>query len=648
MGNLDRRRLLPLLIVIALTHEAGSQSRLHEWPSYGGDQAGTKYSTLADINRTNVAQLEQAWEWQPGDAPLAEFDTRPGNFQNTPLMIGNVLYVTTQYNRVVALDAESGRQLWAFDPKAYVDGQPPNGTGFVHRGLAAWRDAGKLRLFLNSRYRLICLDAETGKPVESFGAGGTVDISRGLIWDIDKRHYTQTSPPVIHGDLVILGNGVGDRLVYKNDPPGDIRAFDARTGRQVWSFHTIPQRGELGHDTWPEGSTRFTGHTNAWAPMTLDERRGLLYVPVGTPSNDFYGGKRHGAGLFGESLVCLDATTGRRKWHYQLVHHGIWDYDPPSPPNLVTITVGGRRIDAVVQLTKQGFAFVFDRVSGEPVWPIEERPVPASDVEGEVAWPTQPFPTRPPALTEQGMTIDDAFDLTPELKAAAQAAMKQYRLGPLYTPPSKEGTLMRPGVIGGANWGGGAFDPETGLLFVKTTNQASLARIKTADRSPANPRAAEVDAELVGDLGGSTDFTPSGEYENNRPLPLLKPPYGHVVAVDLNEGAIAWRVPFGDNPQLRAHPALAGAVLPARLGTPGAAGVLATRGGLVFVGGNDQALHAFDTSTGRTLWHMPLPRRVTGTPMTYRSPSGRQYIVAATSTGADAALVAFALPKEAR
>jgi quinoprotein glucose dehydrogenase len=349
------RQLAPTAVLLLALVAAGGaqQAPVQEWPVYGGDPGGSKFSALADITPANVAALTVAWQWRPGDQPLDEFGTRPGNFQNTPLMIDNVLYVSTQYNRVVALDAETGIQRWAFDPQAYADGQPPNGTGFVHRGLAAWRDNGRLRIFLNSRYRLICLDAETGLPVDSFGAKGIVDLSQGLVWPIEKKHYTQTSPPVIYKDLVILGNGVGDRLVYKNDPPGDIRAFDARTGRQVWSFHTIPQRGEFGHETWPEGSTRYTGHTNAWAPMSLDADRGLLYVPVGTPSNDLYGGYRIGEGLFGETLLCLDANTGLRKWHYQLVHHGIWDYDPPSPPNLVTITVDGTRIDAVVQLTSR-------------------------------------------------------------------------------------------------------------------------------------------------------------------------------------------------------------------------------------------------------------------------------------------------------
>ncbi|MBI4477631.1 MAG: PQQ-binding-like beta-propeller repeat protein, partial [Acidobacteria bacterium] len=388
---------------------------MQEWPVYGGDPDGTKYSPLADISRENVQRLELAWEWRPNEKALEQHGTRPGAFQNTPLMIDNVLYSSTPYNRVVALDAESGRELWSFDPKPYEDGQPPNGTGFVHRGVAAWRSGDDLRIFINSRYRLIALDAKTGTPVRSFGEDGFVDLTRGLLWPIDKRHYTNTSPPLVYNDLIILGNGVGDRLVYRNDPPGDVRAFDVKTGRLVWTFHTVPQPGEFGNDTWGNDSWKFTGHTNVWAPMSLDAARGLVYLPLTTPSNDFFGGRRPGANLFAESLVCLDASTGKRVWHFQIVHHGLWDYDLPSAPNLVTISPDGRTLDAVVQLTKQGFAFVFDRVTGTPVWPIEERAVPASDVAGEHAWPTQPFPTRPPAFTEQGVSLEDAFDLTPEL-----------------------------------------------------------------------------------------------------------------------------------------------------------------------------------------------------------------------------------------
>jgi quinoprotein glucose dehydrogenase len=609
-----------------------------EWPFYGGDQAGTKYSVLTDVNRSTVARLGIAWEWSPREKALDEFGTRPGNFQTTPLMIGAVLYLSTPYNRVVALNADTGVELWAFDPKAYEDGQPPNGTGFVHRGVAAWRDAAdgnKLRIFVNSRYRLFALDAATGQPVDTFGSHGAIDLSAGLVWAINKKHYTNTSPPVVYKDLVILGNGVGDRLVYRNDPPGDIRAFDARTGKQVWSFHTIPQPGEAGNDTWGADSWSYTGHTNAWAPMSLDPERGLLYVPLGTPSNDFYGGRRPGANLFAESLVCLDAASGARKWHYQLVHHGLWDYDNPAPPNLVTLTSDGRRIEAVVQLTKQGFAFVFDRVTGKPVWPIEERPAPPSDVTGEHAWPTQPVPAKPPPFTEQGVTVDDAFDLTPELKAAARQELQKYTLGPLFTPPSLRGTVQRPGLIGGANWGGAAFDAAAGVLFFKTTNQANIARVGSPDRSSANPRASEVDAEYtrVGDT--------NAEFMNG--LPLLKPPYGHLVAIDLNRGTIEWRVPFGDTPSLRRHAALQGVKLPAVLGVAGAPGVLATAGGLLFAGGGDSAIHAVEAATGTEVCQTALPRRANGTPMTYRSAGGRQIVAIATGGGDDAALVAFAL-----
>jgi len=609
-----------------------------DWPFYGGDQAGTKFSSLADVDRSNVSRLAVAWEWTTREKALPDFGTRPGNFQATPLMIDNVLYLSTPYNKVVALDAETGAERWSYDPKAYEDGQPPNGTGFVHRGIAAWRDgaAGNaLRIFINSRYHLICLDAATGRPVDSFGTHGSIDLSEGLVWAINRKHYTNTSPPIVYKDLVILGNGVGDRLVYRNDPPGDIRAFSARTGKQVWTFHTIPQPGEVGNDTWENDAWSYTGHTNAWPPMTLDDARGLVYVPLGTPSNDFFGGRRLGANLFAEALVCLDANTGARKWHYQIVHHGLWDYDNPSPPNLVTIHVDGRAIDAVVQLTKQGFAFVFDRVTGKPVWPIEEKPVPASDVPGERAWPTQPVPTRPPAFTEQGVSLDDAIDWTPELKAAAQEELKKYRIGPLFTPPSLRGTVQRPGLIGGANWGGGAFDARSELLIFKTTNQANVGRLGKPDRSASNPLASEVDADLT--RVGST----TAEFMNG--LPLLKPPYGHLVAIDLRQGAIKWRVPFGDTPSLRRHPALKGVTLPPVLGVAGAPGVLLTGGGLVFASGGDQALHAVNAADGVEVWQTPLRRRGNATPMTYRARNGKQYVVIATGGGEDAALVAFAL-----
>jgi len=608
----------------------------NQWPHYAGDQAATHYSPLTQINASNVASLAVQWEWKPGEKVMPQFGTRPGAFQNTPLMIDGVLYVSTMYNEVAALDAGSGKELWRYDPKAYEGGQPASGQGFIHRGVAAWRDGTRLRIFLNSRNRLICLDAVTGQPVDGFGTHGAIDLAEGLVWAINKKHYAQTSPPIVFKNLVIVGNGVGDRLMYRNDPPGDVRAFDARTGKQVWSFHTIPQKGEFGNNTWEDSSWQFTGHTNVWAPMSVDEARGLLYMPVSTPSNDYYGGRRLGANLFAESIVCLDATTGVRKWHFQIVHHGLWDYDPASAPNLVTITVGGRKIDAVVQLTKQGFAFVFDRVTGKPVWPIEERPVPRSDVPGEGSWPTQPFPTKPPAYESQGVTLDDAFDLTPEWKARAQTELKKYKLGPLYTPPSLEGTVALPGVWGGANWGGGAFDPETGRLYLKTSRSPSIFKMQKFDPATlSGEREKEVDAEWV-------QRSAPGFIDG---VPILKPPYAHLVALDLNQGSLAWKVPFGDAPELRDRPALTGVPLPDRLGSVGPPGVIVTKGGLLFVGGNDVAVSAFDKASGQELWRFPLPRQATATPMTYMGPDGRQMVLIATGRGEDTSLVAFALPK---
>ena len=623
------------VLALAFVAVAASSVAGNQWPHYAADQAATHYSPLDQITAANVSRLAVAWEWKPGEKLLPEFGTRPGAFQNTPLMIDGVLYVSTPYNQVAALDAGSGRELWRFDPKAYEDGQPPNGQGFAHRGVAAWQSPSTpLRIFLNSRYRLFALDARSGALVEDFGTKGVVDLGEGLVWPINKKHYTNTSPPVVFKDLVIVGNGVGDRLTYRNDPPGDVRAFSARTGKLVWKFNTIPQRGEFGNNTWDNGSWQFTGHTNVWAPMSLDESRGLLYMPVSTPSNDYYGGRRPGQNLFAESLVCLDANTGVRKWHFQIVHHGLWDYDPASAPNLVTLTVNGRRIDAVVQLTKQGFAFVFDRVTGAPVWPIEERPVPRSDVPGEASWPTQPFPTRPPAFEQQGVTLDDAFDATPGLQAKAVAELKKYELGPLYTPPALRGTVALLGVWGGANWGGGAWDPETGRLYVKTSRSPSIFKMERFEKgTEPGDRAGEVDAEWI-------NRTQPGFIDG---VPILKPPYAHLVALDLNRGDIAWKVPFGDAPELRAVPALKDVPLPDRLGAVGPPGAIVTKGGLVFVGGNDVALSAFDKHTGREVWRHVLPRQATATPMTYLAPDGRQMIVIATGRGENTALVAFAL-----
>lgn len=632
---MSKSKLVSVVFVAASALILCAASPPGEWPYAGGDQGSTKYSTLTQINAGNAAKLKPAWQWHSGEKPMPEFGTKPGMFEATPIMIGGVLYFSTPYNRVVALDAATGRERWSYDPKAYEDGQVPNGTGFVHRGVAAWHDsaANKTRILMNSRYRLIELDAETGKPVPNFGDNGIVDLLQGLPWEVNPKHYTNTSPVVVYKDLIIVGNGVADRLVYRKDPPGDVRAFDARTGKLVWTFHTVPHDGEFGSDTWEGGSNHYTGHTNVWAPMSLDESRGLLYMPVSTPSNDNYGGNRLGADLFADSLVCLDAATGRRKWHYQIVHHGLWDYDMPGPPALVRITVDGKRIDAVAQLTKQGFVFVFDRVTGKPVWPIEERPVPASDVPGEKAWPTQPFPTKPPALTPQGVSLDDAFDLTPELKEEAQADLKKMRVGPLFTPPSMEGTIMRPGVLGGANWAGGAFDPETSVLFVKVNTSPSLLRPRIPDKDGNIPEG----RGGRGGRGGATLVIHNG-------IPVLKPPYAYLDAVDLNKGDLLWQMPFGDDSALRNNPSLQGVKLPAKLGAVGDAGVIVTKGGLLFAGGDDEAVHAVDKKTGEDLWSYPTPGiKTTGTPMTY-SANGRQYVVIAVGgAGTEPTLLAFGL-----
>jgi len=451
----------------------------------------------------------------------------------------------------------------------------------------------------------------------------------------------------VWGNLVIVGNGVGDRLVYRDDPPGDVQAFDARTGRRVWTFNPIPRPGEIGNDSWENDSWKFTGHTNVWAPFSVDAVRGLVYLPVSTPSDDWYGGARKGDNLFAESVVCLDARTGKRRWHFQTVHHGLWDYDLPAPPVLGTVRVAGTPTDIVAVPTKMGFLFVFDRVTGKPVWPIDERPVTASTVPAERAAATQPVPSRPAPFARQGFTADDVIDFTPELKRRALAAIAAYRLGPLYTPPSLEGTIVMPGAIGGSGWGGGAFDPETGMIYVKATNSPALYRLFKTD-APSDT----VDATYMVDLAHST---PSVSFESPKDttaeqtapladLPINKPPYGTLTAIDLNTGDQRWQIPLGDSPQVRRHPMLRGVALPPLLGVAGAPGAIVTKGGLLFVTGGGSTLYAIDKASGATVWEFDLGRRAYAVPMTYRTRAGRQFVVIATGAGADAELVAFALP----
>ena len=626
-----------LTITFLIVNTAFSQE---EWPTHGGDPGGMKYSTLDSINRETITKLNQVWEWHTGDEPIpasrvafAGQDVKPGKFQGTPVMLDDTLFIATSYSQVVALSPSTGKELWRFDPRAYDWGMLARGCGFCHRGVAVWRDGNELRVFINTRWRLIALDGRTGEPITSFGHQGEVDLTANLIWEVNKMHYTNTSPPMIYDDIVIVGSGVPDNRIYRKNPPGDIQAFNVKTGERVWSFHTVPQRGEFGSETWENNSWSYTGSNNVWAPFTIDKERGLVYFPVSTPNNDFYGGHRKGDNLFAESILCLDARTGKRVWHFQTVHHGVWDYDLPAPPNLVTITVEGKTIDAVAVVAKTGYTYVFDRVTGKPVWPIEEIPVPQSNVPGEQLSKTQPIPTKPPPFGRQGFHKEDLIDFTPEIKAKALNAVKHLKMGDLYTPPSIEGTLLMPGVWGAANWGGAGFDPETGILYVKATNWPFVFKVqKTKDRT--------ADADYT--KAGFAPVTIEGS------IPIHKPPYATLTAINLNKGVHEWQIPLGDMPSLKQHPLLQNVELPQLgIGPPqhGQSGPLVTAGGLVFISASSPFLYAFDKETGELVWKTALGGGGFGNPITYRTPAGKQLLVIATSQsdGSQPKLIAYGL-----
>ena len=618
-----------------------------DWMTPSGDPGAMRWSPLADVDRTNVERLQIAWTWKTGEHAIPagpnQKPARPGLFQASPIVIGDTMYLSTPYAAVAALNARTGEQIWKYDPEVWRAGQPSNGTGFVHRGVATWSDGKSRRVFINARWKLVALDARTGERITSFGDSGEVDLVKQLRRPVNKLHYTNTSPPVVWGNVVIVGNGVGDRLRYRNDAPGDVQAFDVRTGKRVWTFKTIPDSGEYGWKTWEDGSYKYMGHTNVWAPMSLDAKRGLLFLPVSTPTNDWYGGDRKGDNLFAESVVALDARTGRRVWHYQIVHHGLWDYDLPAPPVLATITWKGKPRDVVAVPSKTAWIYVFDRVTGKPVWPITERAVPQSDVPGERTSPTQPVPSRPAAFTRQQVTENDLIDFTPELAGRARALFKQYRSGSIFTPPSVQGTIVMPGSIGGAGWGSTAYDPESHTLFVKGTDNPVMYRIQKG--VPNDTIGFDYTADLVHSGLGLTVDPDSGGADHAPPeqLPLIKPPYGNMTAIDLDSGKQRWQVTFGDTPAIREHPLLKNVALPP-LGVAGAVGGTVTKGGLLFATGGGNVLYALDTRDGRVLWQHALPAgRGYANPITYRTAKGTQFIVIASGGGDNAELVAFSV-----
>jgi quinoprotein glucose dehydrogenase len=710
---MKRASLLAVLSAIAATTigvSGQTKPKVGEWTTYGGDLASTRYSPLDQINKDNFKSLEVAWRFKTDFlGPRPEF-----NFESTPLMVDGIVYTTAGSRRAVgALDAGTGELLWMHSENEGKRGEsaPRQLSG---RGLAYWTDGRSSRIvYVTPGYRMVALDAKTGVPVAGFGANGIVDLKQDDDQPIDPitGEVGLHATPIVAKDVIVVGAAhlPGGSPKSKTHEKGFIRGYDARSGKRLWIFHTIPSPGEFGNDTWLKDSWSYTGNAGVWGQMTVDEELGLLFLPVELPTGDYYGGNRPGIGLFGESLVALDLKTGQRKWHYQLVHHGIWDMDIPCAPILADITVDGRRIKAIAQPTKQGWLYVFDRTNGKPVWPIEERAVEKGDVPGEWYSPTQPFVTKPPPYESHGLSVDDLIDFTPELKAEAEKIVSRYKIGPIFTPPvvskwpAPLGTLVRPGSTGGANWPGGALDPETGMFYIFSKSQVTSLGLVEPDpgrsdfgfvqgtaRDPNAPvqsaggrggrgGGAGRGSQSGGSAeGGARGAPPSGSApalsEAGAPgqggggrgeggpsltvqgLPLVKPPYGRITAIDLNKGTIAWQIAHGDTPDnIKNSPALKGVTIP-RTGRPGLIGVLVTKtlaiageGGYATTpNGRGALLRAYDKSTGADVGAIYMPAPESGSPMTYMY-NGKQYIVLAIS-GANYSgeLLAFRLPDQTR
>jgi len=682
-----KRAFIVLLVAISpLLGQTGAKNG--EWPTYGGDLGNTRYSALDQISAANFDKLEVAWRFKTDNlGPRPE-----ANLEGTPLMVKGVLYSTAGTRRsVVALDAATGELLWVHGENEGKRGEaaPRQLSG---RGLAYWTDGREERIiYVTPGYQMVALDAKTGIRVPGFGKSGLVDLKTEDDQDIDalSPDIGLHSAPLVSGNTVIVGaaHKPGGVPLSKTNVKGYVRGYDVLTGKRLWIFHTIPKPGEFGLNTWEQDSWAYTGNTGAWGQMSIDEQLGLAYIGVEMPTGDYYGGHRPGAGLFGESIVAVDLKTGARKWHYQYIHHGIWDMDNPCPPILTDITINGRTVKAVAQPTKQAFMYVLNRETGEPIWPIVEKPVEKGTVPGEWYSPTQPFPTKPPAYDLQGISVNDLIDWTPQLRAEAVQLVSKYKLGPMFTPPvvsSFDGplaTLTAATAGGGSNWPGGSYDPETHIAYVSSqTTVTAIGLVPGGTRSDMNyisgqargPEAPAGAAAAGGGRGGrgggrgaaaapAAGNAPAAPAAAAGPgggttvqgLPLLKPPYGRITAIDLNKGEIVWQVAHGDTPDnIRNHPALQGLNIP-RTGRPGQAGTLVTKtllvagekGVVTMADGRRGAyLRAYNKATGADAGKVYIPAPQSGSPMTYML-NGKQYIVVAISgQGYNAELVAFALP----
>ena len=632
------KRIPPMFLAITLvtvTAFAQSGAPDGEWISYGGDKASTKYSSLDQITPENFSDLEAAWVWESPDLALREAESiriPPGAFESTPLVVDGVLFTSTGYSQVAAIDAATGEKLWVYNPDSWKDGRPAN-LGFIHRGVSYWKDGDEERIIIaTGNSKLITLNPKTGEPYTDFGDNGKVDLLQGLNVPARVGTHQVNSPPIICNDVIVVGNVIFDRPNLQQFVRGDVRGFDVRTGEKLWQFHSIPQAGEFGNDTWENDAWKVAGNTNVWSLMSADEDLGYVYLPFGCPTSDFYGGHRPGDNLFANSLVCLDAKTGERVWHFQTVHHDIWDYDLPAAPNLIDITVDGKDIKAVAQVGKTGWCYVFDRVTGEPVWPIEEVEVPQSTLASEKTSKTQPMPTKPPAFAQQGISEETLIDFTPELRAEALEILKNYDYGPMYFPATERGSLMLPADGGGANWSGAAWDPDNSILYVPSVNYVSVLTLVKPD-----PARSDLDYIVQG-------FT--GSVKGPQGLPLNKPPYSKVTAIDLSNGTLAWQAPTGvgleareDLKHLNLEPT----------GSGGRFFPMLTKS--MLIGAMGREFLVMDKNTGQTVATLPLSDsegrqlgRAIAAPMTYMK-DGKQYIVIAlTGPGAERKLAAYALP----